>query len=362
MKKQVLIVANDYTTIYNFRLELLIRLKEEKVNVILALPDDKRNSAFFDYANVVTIPLKRFGTNPVQDLKTFFSIKKLIKFYKPDFVFTYTAKPNIYGGMASRVCNVPYACNVTGLGKNMQTKNLVGSIMLALQKIAYKKAHVVFFQNADNLRLLKDAGVITKCAEILPGSGVNLQSNQFEDFPQNNETVFIVIARIRQDKGYDELFEAIQMCSQNKLPVKFKIVGWYEDDSYKSKVEVMKETGIVDIVGEVPHERIHCLVKECDCLIHPSHHEGMSNVILEAAASGRPCIVSNIHGCIEGVEDGITGYHFEVKNAESLYNKIAQFVSLSQADKVKMGLKSRQLMEEKFDRNIVVERYLGLLK
>lgn len=362
MKKRILIVVNDYTTIYNFRLELLMRLKEEGVNVMLAMPSDKRNEAFLDYAEVREIPLKRFGVNPLQDIRTCWAIKKVIKEYKPDYVLTYTAKPNIYGGIACQICNVPYACNVTGLGKNIQTKNIIGSIMLSLQKIAYKKADIVFFQNSENYRKLKEAGVVDKKVEILPGSGVNLISNKFEEYPNNKEVTFIVIARIRQDKGYDELFDVIQKCSHNKLPVIFRIVGWYEDDTYKPKVEEAQRTGIVEFIGDVPHEKIHGLVSESDCLIHPSHHEGMSNVILEAAASGRPCIVSNIHGCIEGVEDGITGYHFEVKNAESLYNKIAQFVSLSQADKVKMGLKSRQLMEEKFDRNIVVERYLGLLK
>lgn len=361
MKQKVLIVANDYTTIYNFRLELLKRLKKEGVQVVLALPQDNRNDAFSSYAKVVDIPLKRFGTNPFQDIKTFRAIKRLIKTFTPDFVFTYTAKPNIYGGMASRICNVPYACNVTGLGKNIQTKNMIGSIMLALQRIAYKKADVVFFQNIENYNLLKDAGIVGEQAEILPGSGVNLESNQFEEYPKNVIPTFIVISRIRQDKGYDELFEAIKKCAQNNLQVKFKIVGWYEDDSYMSKVEEMKGTGLVEIIGDVPHEKVHGLVRDCDCLIHASHHEGMSNVILEAAACGRPCIVSNIHGCIEGVQDGITGFHFDVKNSESLYNKIVQFVQLPYDEKVQMGLKSRRLMEEVFDRNIVVERYLKLL-
>ena len=103
----VLIVANDYTTIYNFRIELLQRLKSEKYNVILALPEDNRNEAFNLYAIVETIPLSRFGTNPFQDFMSFLAIKKLIKKHKPTFVFTYTAKPNIYGGLAARLCKVP---------------------------------------------------------------------------------------------------------------------------------------------------------------------------------------------------------------------------------------------------------------
>lgn len=361
IQKTVLIVANDYTTIYNFRLELLQRLKSENYNIVLLLPYDKRNDAFLNYAKVESIPLSRFGTNPLQDIKTFFAIRKFIIFYQPRFVFTYTAKPNIYGGLAARVCKVPYACNVTGLGKNLQTKNVVGSIMLYLQRIAYQKAEVVYFQNEANYNVFKSHHVVNDQAEILPGSGVNLLANQFETFPNNIITTFIVIARIRQDKGYDELFDAVRKCVANNIPARFKIVGWYEDNNYKSKVENIQKTGIVEIIGDTPHEKVHGLLKESDCLIHPSHHEGMSNVILEAAACGRPCIVSNIHGCIEGVKNNISGFHFEVKNSQSLFEKIVSYVSLTKEEKIQMGIEARRLMEKKFDRNNVVERYISLL-
>ena len=233
----VLIVANDFTTIYNFRLELLQRLRSEKVNVVLALPYDERNNAFDEYAYVETIPLSRFGTNPVQDIKLFFAIKKMIKKHKPGFVFTFTVKPNIYGGLASRACKVPYACNITGLGKNLQSKNIIGSIMLFLQRIAFHRADIVFFQNEANYNFLRDHHVIREKTEILPGSGVNLTTNQFETYPENDITTFIIIARIRQDKGYDELIEAIRLCVCNQIQAKFKIVGWYEDDSYKVVVK-----------------------------------------------------------------------------------------------------------------------------
>lgn len=361
MEKKVLIVANYFATISNFRMELLYELNNNNIRVVLALPPDDRNKIFDGLAEIVDIPLERFGTNPLHDLKTFFSIKTIINKYKPDYVFTYTVKPNIYGGIASRICKTPYACNVTGLGQKLQSDNLVGRIMLLMQKYAYQKANVVFCQNEQNYQLLKKHGIIDKQAEILPGSGVNLTTNQFEEYPNNEKITFVTIARIRQDKGYDELFNAIMRCSKEHLPVKFKIAGWYEDERYKEIIEEIKQTHIIDFLGDVPHNQIHGLISECDCLLHPSHHEGMSNVVLEAAATGRPCIVSNINGCIEGVEDGKTGLYFKVKNSEDLFERIKEFTLIPISERKKMGIKARKKMEKEFDRNIVVNKYMSLL-
>lgn len=362
MNKTVLIVANDFTTIYHFRMELLQKLNEIGAYVVLALPQDNRNKAFLPYSKVVPIPLSRFGTNPLADLKTCRRIIKVIKSHRPHIVYTYTAKANIYGGIAAQICGVPYVCNVTGLGKNFQSKNFISKIMLMLQRVAYRKARMVFFQNASNYQLFMDNDIVKGPSEILPGSGVNIVQNSYETFPNNAITKFIVIARVRHDKGYDELFEAIKMSVKEGLPAEFHIVGWYEDETYKRIIEEMVANKFIIFHGNVDHVKIHELIKDCDCLIHPSHHEGMSNVILEAAATGRPCIVSNIHGCIEGVENILTGYHFKVKDCESLFEKIKQFVDLSKEEREEMGRRARILMVKKFDRDLIVKRYVDLFQ
>ena len=361
----ILIVANDYTTLYNFRLELLQRLVAEKYTVVVALPHDDRNGAFVRLGcQVSEIPLSRFGTNPIADFKTFLAIRKLIRSIRPLAVFTYTAKANIYGALACRVTGTPCICNVTGLGANLQKKSLIGSIMLKLQKAAYKKATMVFCQNPSNLQFLKEQGVLsdkTPC-EVLPGSGVNLADNPYEPLPEetpDRKLRFITIARIRQDKGYDELFSAIRTLNG---AADFHIVGWYEDDSYKPIVEEMQSKFGVKFYENMPHEKVHGLIRECDCLIHPSHHEGMSNVILEAAAAGRPCIVSDIPGCKEGIDDGVSGLTFAVKDAVSLQNAITKFLSLSTTERNAMSRAARKKMETQFDREFVINRYLDVVK
>ena len=109
----------------------------------------------------------------------------------------------------------------------------------------------------------------------------------------------------------------------------------------------------------MPHERVHGLIKECDCLLQPSHHEGMSNVVLETAAAGRLCIASDIPGCREGVDDAVTGFLFEVKSADALYEKAVKLISLTFEERAEMARAARQKMEKQFDRNIVIETYVG---
>jgi galacturonosyltransferase len=362
-QRKILLIANDFTTIYHFRMELLCFLVQQRYDVYVALPDDTRNALIAEAGvKTVSVPINRFGTNPFADLRTMLAIRKLITSLKPMIVLTYTAKPNIYGGLACRLTKTPYVCNITGLGANFDQGNLISRIMLVLQKHAYKSADTIFFQNSSNWVLFKQKHIIKGNGALLPGSGVNLEENCYEPYPHHSILKFIVLARIRKDKGYDELFEVIQKLYQNDLQAEFHIVGWYEDDRYKETVQRMRDLYGVQFYENVLHNDVHALIAECDCLIQPSHHEGMSNVILEAAATGRPCIVSDIPGCREGVTDGETGFYFTVKNSESLYHCVVKMIGLSTENREQMGMKAHEKMKREFDRNTVVQAYAQIIK
>lgn len=362
-QNRILIVANDYTTIYHFRMELLRYLVGQGYDVTIALPDDERNHTIVGAGGtLVSLPLSRFSTNPFVDLRTMAYIRRLIRQVRPAIVLTYTAKPNIYGGLACRLTGTPYVCNVTGLGVNFSKGNLISRIMLMLQKAALKSADTVFFQNSSNKGLFEAKGVVSGNGRLLPGSGVNLEANPYEAYPDHQIVRFIVLGRIRQDKGCDELFDVIRRLHDDGLPAEFHIVGWYEDDRYVDIVEKMRDAYGVRFYGYMLHDDVHRLVADCDCLIQPSHHEGMSNVILEAAATGRPCIVSDIPGCREAVDDEITGYCFAVRDADSLYRRAVQMIRLPPGARRDMGRKAREKMTREFDREIVVCEYAKIIR
>ena len=357
---KVLIFANDNSTLYNFRRELLTRLVSEGLEVVVALPAHPRNQAFADLGcTVIETPVSRFGTNPVTELATLARFVKVVRRTRPDVILTYTAKPNIYGGLAAQVCRVPYVSTVTGLGVAFQSKGALQGVSASLQRLAFRKAHKVFFQNSDNLATFQDLSIIRGQAEVLPGSGVNLQLHRLEPYAADDGvTRFITVSRIRRDKGFDELFEAIRRLCSSRDDLHFDIVGWYEDDRYRSLVEEMRACFPVTFHDEVSQQRVHELISASHALIHPSHHEGMANVILEASAAGVPCIASDIPGCREAIDHGATGLLHPVQQVAAMVEAIEEFLALDWAARRSMGLAARAKVETDFDREQVVGRYL----
>lgn len=357
---KILILANEAATIYNFRLELLARLIMENFEVIISVPFSDKNAEFIKMGcRVDQIKVSKTGTNPFIELALIRSYLKQIERLNPDLVLTYTAKPNIYGSLACQKLKVPYINNVTGLGSMLQDEHLIKRLMLVLQKKAYQKSRCVFFQNAANLRYFKDQKIVGENTALIPGSGVNLKKHQLEPYPKEQHTVrFVLLTRVRRDKGFDELFAAVKAVSAKTDRAEFHLAGWYEDVSYKEKIAEMSKNYPLIYHGDLSHAQVHALLANSHCLVHPSHHEGMSNVILEAAATGRPCLASDIPGCQEAVDDGATGFLFEVRSSRSLTEALLKFIDLSHEKKVDMGLAGRKKMEQEFDRSIVVDAYM----
>ena len=359
-------LANDETTIYNFRREIVESFVNSGHTVSVAYPLGKHTKEIESLGcNIIDCAVNRHGTNIREDVKLFFNYLKILKAQKPDVVLTYTVKPNIYGSLACQFKRIPYLNNITGLGTVLQKESVIAKLILFLQKIAYRKSACVFFQNQDNYEQLKKKKVIgEKCnAQILPGSGVNLKLHKFEEYPQEEKYVrFIFVSRLRADKGIEELFEAAQEVKDIYPKTECHIVGWYEEQKYEKRIDELEAKGIIVYHGTKTQEEVHQLIKESHCLVHPSHHEGMSNVLLEAAATGRPVIASNIPGCKETFDEGISGYAFEVKNAEMLKKQMIKFIELPYDEKKKMGINGRKKMEQQFDRQIVAKKYLDIIE
>ena len=363
---KVLIIANDESTIVNFRLEILETFIREGFDVTVAYPLAKRTSLVEQTgAKVRDIAVSRHGQNIAQDIKFFNDCKKLITEIKPDVVLTYTIKPNIYASIASQKMHVPYINTITGIGSVVSSKSFLSKILLKMQKYAYRKSSCVFFQNQDNLEKFRELNVISQetNAILVPGSGVNLDKQKYEEFPPNDGiTRFIIVSRLRSDKGYNEFFDMAEAIKAKYPNTEFNVVGWYEEPELSVRVDALNEAEIIKYHGEKTQAEVHELIKQCNCLMHPSYHEGMANVILEAASTGRPVIVSNIPGCKEGVDAGETGLLCEVKDSQSLINAVEEYLSIPYEKQVEMGLKARQKMQNEFDREFVAKEYIKQIK
>ncbi|MBP3543711.1 MAG: glycosyltransferase family 4 protein, partial [Lachnospiraceae bacterium] len=356
MKKKILILANSASGLYDFRNELLLELlKENEVHV--SLPDEQRCPELSDEGCIVHhTDIDRRGINPIKDIGLIRSYHRLMKEIKPEVVLTYTIKPNIYGGICCRFRKVPYITNITGLGSVFENGGIIQKIVVCLYRMALKKAACIFFQNQSNKQIFENFRIKGKSAQLVPGSGVNLDRHRFEEYPSIEEPViFLYAGRIMKEKGIDELLYAAGRLKQQYPDVVFEIIGKYEDD-YKSTIEEYEQKGIIRLVEY--QKDMHPYYRSAWAVLMPSYHEGMSNVILEAAATGRPVIASDIPGCREGFEEGRTGFGAEAGNKESLYQALERFMELPYEKKAAMGQAAREKMKAEFDREKVVKAYL----
>ncbi|MBE6763307.1 MAG: glycosyltransferase family 4 protein [Ruminococcaceae bacterium] len=353
---RVMIVANNDVGLYKFRRELveaLLRLHE----VHICLPDGEY-VANLQAMGCVFHPYEfdRHGTNPIAELKQISYYKSLLKSVKPDVVLTYTVKPNVYAGMACASLNIPYMANITGLGTAIANGGLMQKFLKLLYRHGLRKAHTVFFQNEENREFMVSNGIVKDNYVMLPGSGVNLAEHQAEDYPAKEEPlVFVNIGRIMKDKGADEVLYAAKIIRKEYPQTVFRIIGGFDGD-YEEQIRLAQEAGDIEYLGQ--QSDVHAYLKDAHAIIHASYHEGMSNVLLEAAACARPIIATDVAGCRETYDDGVSGIACKAHDGDDLVRAIREFIALSYEQKRAMGLAGRCKVEKEFDRAAVVKCYI----
>lgn len=358
---KILILANHYNTLRIFRRELIIRLAQDGHEVLIAIPEcePEYKKVLEDYGTTVQfIEMERRGMNPLKDIKLIETYKKLIAQFQPDKVIAYTIKCNIYGAYACKKKNLPFYANITGLGSTFQGQGKTRKLVSAMYKHSLDKAKKIFFENVGNRDTLVEDGIIRKeQTVVMPGAGVNLEEFHYYPYPDDKDGVtFLFVGRIMQEKGVDELFEAIEYICQKYPKTVFDFIGWYEDD-YKERFEALQNKGYTRFDGW--QADVRPFYEKCHCIIHPSWHEGMSNTLLEGAACGRPLITNKIHGCMEAVDEGVNGFLCEKKSAESIKENLERFLQLSNEQRRKMGVAGREKMQREFDKFDVVEKTIG---
>lgn len=347
----------DITLLY-FRQELIDELIKRKYKVYVSFPKSK-NVEVFEKKGCMFIdtPMDRHGINPFKDIKIIFKYLKIIKEIKPDYVLTYTIKPNIYGGIACRIRKTKQIANITGLGTAMENKGILQKIAILLHKIGLKKVKCCFVQNTENLEFLKKHKIAKNKLKLIPGSGVNLDKFKLLDYPKESEPIeFLFISRIMKEKGIDQYLETAEYIKSKYNNTKFHILGFCEQE-YNEKLNELQNKNIIEYHGR--QDNIILFMQKASCVIHPTYYpEGMSNVLLEACASGRPIITTNRAGCREIVDNGINGYVIKEKDSKDLIEKVEKFINLSNEEKKQMGLAGRRKVENEFDRNLVIQEYL----
>lgn len=354
---KVLILANNAGGLLRFRQELVSALINNGYKVTVSVPKDNRIDEVKALGcNVEIAEISRRGVNPIEDIKLLKYYLSLLGKEKPDVVLTYTIKPNIYGGLACSLKGFPYIVNITGLGTAVERPGKLQKLTVGLYKLAMRKASCIFFQNEGNKKFFLEKNIRKNIHRLIPGSGANIKKFHPEAYPTTGPIKFLFISRIMKEKGIEEYFAAAKHFRKLRDDVEFHILGACEEDYLRQLIELDSQ-GIVKYHGV--QKDVRPFIKDASCLIHPTFYpEGMSNVVLEAASIARPVITTRRHGCMEAIDEGITGFLFEERDTKGLIAQIEKFLSMSIEERAEMGRKARTKMERQFDRQIVVDAYL----
>ncbi len=365
-KHLVALLTNDDDDIYCFRKELIEEIIDAGYEMLISCPDGEKFELMkhieYRYDNPV---IDRRGTNIVKDLKLFIHYFMLFIKNKPSVVLTYTAKPNVYAGVAAHLLGIPVISNVTGFGSVLNESGLKQKLIMSLFRFSYRRSACVMFQNSTNMKLAEESEMVKGEHRLIPGSGVNTDRYPLQPYPdggngKNGEKiVFNYIGRILHDKGVDDYMEAAKRIKAEYPNTEFNMLGFIEPTEmhYKDILAELEEKDIVKYRGSL--KDIKPFVAASHATIHPSTYgEGMSNVLLESASSGRPIISTDNPGCRETFIDGETGFLYHGGDVDALCKQIEKFLAMTNEERKIMGEKGREYIKTNFSRDIVIKAYL----
>ncbi len=355
---RILIFTNSDIGLYKFRIELLEEFARNHYEVYASLPKGDFNQYIVKKCHFIETEVNRRGANPFEEFKLYGTYLKILKEIEPDIVLTYTIKSNIYGGLACKRYRVPYICNVTGLGSALENKGFMQNMLEKLYKWALSKDNKIFFQNQDNIDFMLERGIIRDDYDydLIPGSGVNPNYYEYTPFPGDETIDFLFAGRMMAEKGFEQYLEAAEHIHAKYPRTRFHICG-IKEENYENRVNDLVSRGICVYHGMVDDMRP--IYQKIQCIIHPTYYpEGMSNVLLEACSTGRAVITTDRAGCKEIVDDNVNGFIVKAKDSQDLIEKIEKFLSLSNGQRDEMGRNARKKIEEQFDRQIVIDKYM----
>ncbi|MBP9743156.1 MAG: glycosyltransferase family 4 protein [Burkholderiales bacterium] len=362
--KKILFIDNTAHHLYG-QSHLYSNFARDGYQVILCCPND--GNYFYKINDMgypcVALGINGKGMNFFEDAKLIVGIYKIIAQIKPDLIFSFTIKPNIYTAIACKFAKVCVIPNITGLGYVFLKHGILAKFVVKLYKFAFSNLKYIFFQNSHDSEMFTKRGILNDKTKIiqLPGSGVDLK--KFAFIPPHNilkrGIIFVYSGRLLWDKGLGELIVAYKQVKNKHPDTQLKFIGNFypANPSAIAKVQVeqwqrecgIEYLGMVDNVAEV--------IANCDCLILPSYREGMGRAILEACSVGRAVIVSDAVGCKDAVDDKITGLVCKVRDALDLTDKMLEFIEMPREQQVLMGINGRQKMEKEFSQEIVYKKY-----
>ncbi len=361
----IVYTVNAAWNILNFRRPLVAAMLADGHKItILAPPDGTVGQLEALGCRFVPLEMDVKGLSPLADLALTRRLRYHFRTLTPDAVFSFTIKNNIFGALASRGLDFPFIPNVTGLGTAFLSSGLLRRMAEVLYRGAFRSLPVVFFQNGDDRELFLSRGLVEEHqARLLPGSGIDPEHFSPEPLPESDKVRFLMIARLLRDKGVVEYAEAARQVREAHPKAIFQLLGPLGAENRSAippeMLESWQQSGAIEYLGE--SEDVRREIAAADCVVLPSYREGAPRTLIEAASMERPLIATDVPGCRAVIEENRTGFLCAPRDVESLSAACRRMLSLTPADRNKLGRAGRGKMVREYDQAIVIESYRAAL-
>lgn len=376
---KILMCDNRLGGLLGFRADVIRHFVSEGHEVCLVAPDavsewDKigLSCELSKKVRHIVVKMQPSGLNPIADLSLFFQYLRIFRRERPDIVFNYTIKPNIYSSLAASLVKCRVVCMLAGLGYMFSGDGFVKKLGRFLYKLGLIKAEKIFVLNQNNYDRLVDLHMVPKKKLILLscGEGVNTDVYRFSPTDYSEGVVFLMVSRLLLDKGYHEFVETARKISFDKrfskMNVSFEILGPTAYDSPMGvKIEQFESdvsSGLFRYLGVTDNVQSIIGRKNVVVVLPSKYGEGQNRSLMEACAMGRPVITTDIPGCKELVSSGKNGYIVPQADVDALVHAIEDFVMLPEKEKRMMGIEGRRFAENHLNVGYVIDHYESILK
>lgn len=363
----IVVAANAAWNLVNFRAGLIARLKQEGFQVLAVAPPDaamERRLAELG-CEFAPVPFDAMGLSPLRDLATTLRLLRLLRRRRPAALLSWTIKPNVYGGLAARLCGVPAIPNISGLGTAFIRQGLLTQLVQWLYRVGLRRSATVLFQNEEDRALFVERGLIGAAqARIVPGSGIDTRHWTAPVGGRPEPQTFLMLARVVGDKGVREFVDAARSLRQTLPAARFVLKGQLDVANRtaitRDEVAAWVAEGAIEYAP--PEDDVRPAIAAADFVVLPSYREGLSRVLLEAAAMARPIVTCDVPGCRDVVTDGVNGYLCQPRDAPSLADAMHRAATTSDGEWARMGQAGRALVEARFSAETVAGVYLDALR
>jgi glycosyltransferase involved in cell wall biosynthesis len=363
---RITLVCNTAWAIYTYRQGLIRELAARGVEITVLAPRDRTFELLTAMGcRCIDLPVASKGTDPRHDLRTLWALFRNYRAIRPDIVFHYTIKANIYGSIAAKLAGVNSVAITTGLGYVFIQHSRAAQVAKMLYRFAFRFPREVWFLNRDDKAAFVDQNLLAhpERARLLHGEGIDLEQFAFTPLPDTDRFSFILIGRLLWDKGVGEYVEAARRLRERYPHARFALLGPVGVDNpsaiTREEVAAWEREGIIEYLGEA--DDVRPFIAAANSVVLPSYREGVPRTLMEASAMGRPIVATDVPGCREVVAHGVNGLLCEVRNAESLAERLAQMLDMSGEARRAMGERGRQKVMAEFDEQVVIRQYKDLV-